>query len=119
MHLGNHTANNGLMGTAIRPTKNSATMNAEPRDYFTQALLEKVQESKKQHDIQEESSDEELHASDADDLNRDQFLSVSTVRFPAPSKIYCNFPGGHDRYLKIPSAPHLFFSCGDGLRALH
>ena len=119
MRLGDHTANNGLMGTAIRPTDNSATMNAEPRDYFTQALLEKVKESKKQHDIQEESSDEDSHAGDADDLNRDQFLTLSTVRFPAPSEIYCNYPCGHDRYLKIPSAPHLFFSCGDGLRALH
>ena len=55
MHLGDHTVNNGLMGTAIRPFENSARTIAEPRGYFTKDLLEQVKQSNNQHDNLEDN----------------------------------------------------------------
>jgi len=118
IRLGDRTEKNALMGTAIRPNEESAKGNAEARGYFTPLLLEKVR-GDNHSTSEEEDTAESQDETGLNDPIQDRFLFVATAKFSAPAEIYCNYPLGQDRYLKIPHAPHLFFSSGAGLRHLH
>jgi hypothetical protein len=123
--LGEPKEKNTLMGTAIRPNESLAKTTANAREYFSPRLLEEVRlEDLSTSKLAENESFPAPAGTGNDDphhYNSDvqKFLDVATAKFASPIENYGNYPLGHHRYLKSPHAPHLFFSCGAGLRHLH
>jgi hypothetical protein len=123
--LGEPKEKNTLMGTAIRPNESLAKTTANARECFSPRSLEEARlEDLSTSKLAENESfpapagtgndDPHHHNSDVQ-----KFLDVATAKFASPIENHGNHPLGHHRHLKSPHAPHLFFSCGAGLRHLH